>query len=486
MAIPELLIGTLFQSTCQVAELVGGTSITQIGADVYTGAFDTIDANKKHVGARVIEYRGEIWTTEYDSGPFLRVWGYNGTSWSLRHSNSGATRTIGMWIVNTGSAQRLVVVGTDQSANVRVSYTDDGSSWTDFSVSATGWSVGNGPTGKSILFNNKIYINYASGATPYCIEVDPVAETVSNITPGWPTFSVSSTDSGCFVVYDDRLFCAHQAFDGNPAPFNLYEFTGGGWSTNVTIDSLNLGLGVPERGCAAAFTDPSTGDLIVLVNGANTSAQLGSHCYRLTPSGLSFTVTDITSTVIPSGFRPGDRATNDAVEDRWFAFVSTDNPASPEIYPFLAQGPAPGTGYAVYQWQGVGSVMTSVGSGPSTVYAIPEAVFGGGDRISRGPGSQCVIESAQAVLGGYEISYRVYGTQTGQNVTLWYSTEQEVPDQQATISAQTGGSGITGGNTVTGIDGDDGTTLYTLTWDIDADGVTSGDASHMLLDIQAP
>lgn len=484
MPLPELLIANQFQNTMQVAELVGGTSITQIGADVLaSGHFDSIDTDKKHVGARVIEYRGEIWTTTYETGPNLRIKGYDGSTWTTRHTNSGASRTIGMWIVNTGSAQRLVVVGTDQSANARVSYTDDGSSWTDFSVSLSGWSVTAAPTGKTILFNNKIYFLYGSGVTPYCVEVDPIAGSASNIPVQWSPGTVSSTDNGCFVVYDDRLFCFHAAATGNSHNLTLYEFTGGGWSANTNV-ALSNDSGRLRHGCGTMFTDPSTGDLIVITNGYDTAFQRGSRAFRLTPSGTTFTPSDITTTVIPSGLRPGVRGvSDDHMEDRWFVYVNTDTPGSTEVYFFAAAGPAPGTGYSVYQWAGVGAEMTLVGVGPSTTYGVPEAPFGGGDRISRGSGNQCEFVSGLKVPGGFQVSYRVWGLQPGQSVTLWYSLSQETPDQQASISAQTGGSGISGGNQVDGITGDDGATLFTLTWDALADAVPVPDSAHLFLDI---
>lgn len=498
MAIPELLVGSILQSAgnnVQVAELVGGTSLNQIGADLSSTSFEANDANRKAVTNFVVEYRGDLYCN-YLTNSAAGVWAlhrWNGTSWSnfdnyelTGQFPGGAgvyTESLGTWVVNTGSVQRIFSLAYNSTNGVlRMLYSDDGTSWT-FSADI---GVGSGTpldTGKSILFNNKLYIAFADSLNSVSVvEVDPIAIAASIVKTGLVASTQPNSTHAGLTVYDDRLFLCVEASAAN---LSLYEFTGGGWSFNVNITtSMSFNTGNPEQGACAMFTDPTTGDLIVFFNGTNSGFQRGSFAVRLTPSGSTFTPTDITNTVVPAGLRPGVRGTAAVhIEDRWFVFVSTDTPGSTEVYLFVAQGPAPGSGYTIYQWVDVSTEVSLVGAGPSTIYAIPETPFGGGDRIYRNTGNQCAIESAQAVLGGYEISYRVYGTQSGQSVTLWYSQGQEAPDQQGSISAQTGGSGITGGNTVTGITGDDGTTLFTLVWDIAADGVPSGDACHILLDI---
>lgn len=493
MAIPELLIGSSFQATVQAAELVGGTTINTQSGNTATNSSEGVNNLVKAVANRFVEYRGDIFTAHH-TGNIGTVHRYSGGSWTQElNGPNGITlggQTLGGFIANGGGVQRLFFVGQLGNGNNHyIQYSDDGTTWNTAASLLSESGLVN--SGKSILFNNKAYSLAASTITPRCREFDPFALTATSIPVAWPSRSVQNgTDNGCFIVYDDRLFCVH--IDDNIAgsgDYALYEFTGGGWSLNTQITNDNrLGGGFTQisEGACCAFTDPTTGDLIAITNGKQTNfgATYGSMAFRLTPNGTSFTVNEITGTVIPAGLQPGVRGSTNAIEDRWYVFDSTDTPGSNEIYFFTAEGPAPGTSYTVYQWNGVASVITSIGSGPSTtVYSIPEAANGGGDRIFRSSGNQPAIETGAAVLGGYQISYRVYGTQSGQSVTGWYSQEQESPMQQMTISAQTGGSGITGGNTVTGITGDDGATLFTLTWDTTTDNIPSGDTCSMFLDI---
>lgn len=504
MPIPNLLIASTLQSagnTVQVAELVGGTTINQIGADLSSTSF-TPNTNVRKIVANVpVEYRGDIYCN-YLTNNVAGIWAlhrWNGSTWSnfdnyeLTGQFPGGTGVytdaLGTWVVNTGTVQRIFSLAFNSGGgNVNMLYSDDGTTW-NFVTLGTFSTFLYG--GKHVLFNNKVYLLSANSVSCQVYEIDPIALTATFVSTGIPGSTQPFTTSAALGVYDDRLFLA---VERQNTDFGLYEFTGGGWSFVVDANgqSMNFNTGNPERGAACMFTEPTTGDLIVIFNGVNASFNRGSFASRLIPSGSSFTVEDLSLTVtnpngdgvIPTGLQPGARATTGAIEDRWFVVVSTNTPGSTEVYLFVAEGPAPGTGYAVYQWQGIGTQMSSVGVGPSTIYAIPEAPFGGGDRIYRNVANQAVIETAAAIPGGYRISYRVYGLQTNQNVTLWYSLGQEVPDQQAmSIIAQTGGSGITGSTTVNGITGDDGATLFTLDWDAESDGVAVPDAAHMFLDI---
>jgi len=189
--------------------------------------------------------------------------------------------------------------------------------------------------------------------------------------------------------------------------------------------------------------------------------------------------------VIPVAFRPGARATAAAMEDHFYSVTVNDTaPGSPEAYIFFTQGPSPGTGYSVYTWTDASTLLVSPAAGPSVVFTIPQEKFGGGLRINRGTGNQIVPEFTTATLTGLEFSYRVEGTIAAQTVRGYYSEDQETPTTQMSISSQTGGGGIGGGNSVTGVTGDDGTTLFTFVWDFVTDGVANADACHFMLDIR--
>lgn len=499
MAIPELHIVNPYQGafgSLQPAELVGGTTINSIGNPIAAGGGEAVlsgNLTYKEIHNRVVEYRGKIYVLFRGQSPanqaIVSVYDRaSPPSWGTVLAsglNTAYGDYSGLYIASTGSAQRLFFAHRDGTGNMHIRWTDNGSSWNDTGTLGLHPLMGRGP---GVMFNNKLYLPYYNTSGDKGVtEIDPIAGSFSKVAAPWV---MQSTDkiSVDMCVLNDRLY-ALVADTFNTGDFELYEFTGSGWSSNTSITSDNRIFGYPnvDEGQCHLFKDPNQDALIAVVNGSSdgTSTNSGSMAFELTPSGGSFSVSDITNTVIPAGLRPGVRgASNDHTEDRWYGYASNDStPGSPEHFLFFAAGPAPGTGYSVYTWVNASSVMTLVGAGPSTQYSLPNQKFGGGLRINRGVGNQCVIESAAAVLGGYRVSYRVYGTQSSQTVRLYYSTDQEVPSSQATISAQTGGGGISGGNAVTGVTGDDGVTLFTLDWDLSADGIGSGDASHLMLDI---
>ena len=493
MAIPELLVADVFKTGTppQVAELVGGTTINAIGGACSANAGDgALTVAERSACNYVAEYRGEIFVAYQTGALAINIDGYNrGTGlWTSRHTAAVAGGT-GLFVANTGTVQRLFMFGRSSVGGTLCVYTDDGVTWTTTASLGGNFpaSIGENP---SIMFNNKLYTPYGnSGGQVY--EFDPIALSFSNIAVAFGGSLISLRADLC--VHDDRLFLL--AMDDSSAPatadYALFEFTGSGFTLNTTITADSRGgTSNMEEGQLTLFKDPSTNNLIAICNGAGAGGAVGttnngSTAFQLVPSGSVFTPTEITNTVIPVALRPGARtASLSDVEDRWFSITVNDTaPGTAEVYLFFAQGPAPGTGYSVYQWVNASTLLASPVAGPSTIYTIPQEKFGGGSRINKGVGNQCVIEKGEPVLGGYQISYRVYGTQSSQSVTLWYSLDQETPDTQASISAQTGGSGISGGNQVDGITGDDGSTLFTLRWDLTADGVPNGDAAHLLLDI---
>lgn len=492
MAIPELLVADTWKSGTppQVYELVGGTTLNAIGGPCLVNAFDGARAaTEGNACNQVIDYRGEIFIIYNSALNVMKIDGYNrGTGlWTNRHTTT-TNNTTGLFIANTGTVQRLFTLGNQGGANTFIDYTDDGVTWS--TTASLGFHSGSGGSqNPAVMFNNKLYAVYArSGYRVY--EADPIALTYTELSGG-PAGNTNST-RGDLCVHDDRLFLlalddATLAIGSNYA---LYEFTGSGFSLNtqITNDSRG-GAAAIDEGERNLFKDPSTNNLIALCNGAGSggvsgTTNNGSTAFQLVPSGSVFTPTEITNTVIPAALRPGARATANALEDRWYSVTVNDTaPGTPEVYIFIAEGPAPGTGYAVYAWTDASTLLASPAAGPTTAFSIPQFKAGGGDRINKGAGNQCAIEFGTPVLGGYQISYRVYGTQSSQNVTGYYSLDQEAPSTQMTFSAQTGGSGITGGNTVTGITGDDGTTLFTVTWNTVTDGVANGDAATMMLDI---
>tara|TARA_R100001244_G_scaffold25113_2_gene25373 strand:+ start:40893 stop:42377 length:1485 start_codon:yes stop_codon:yes gene_type:complete len=494
MAIPELLVADVFKTgaQAQVYELVGGTTLNAIGAAVGNNANEGTPATTEGgICNRVCEYRGELYMAVSLVTTGLEIHKYNrGTGlWSIIHSyGTGANSITGLYVVNTGTVQRMFLAARVVGSS-RIIYTDDGTVWSETvdQINVGASSFGQNP---GVMFNNKLYQGYMTNGH-LCFEVDPTALSIVSLNVA----SIATTSDGGpmdLVAHDDRLMmlCTDDDFVG-AVDWALYEFTGSGFVLNTQITTGLAWNNTTQvaHGMVCLFQDPGNNNLIALVNGIGelgaVSTDYGSSAFRLAPSGSSFTVTNITDPLIPTAYRPGTRTTVNDASDRWYCVVVNDTtPGTPEAYIFLAIGPAPGTGYSVYTYVDDTTELVSPVAGPSTAYSIPQTKFGGGLRINKASGNQCAIEFGQAVEGGYEVSYRIYGTVTSQTVRGYYSLDQETPTTQMTIASQTGGGAISGGNSITGVTGDDGSTLFTLVWDIETDLVVSGDAVHIILDIR--
>jgi hypothetical protein len=501
MAIPELLVADVFKTGAQVQvyELVGGTTLNAIGTPIGADASENTPAiGEKNVVNRVVEYRGELYMAYLETPIDLVVQKFNRgtglwTAVTLPALGGTANSITGLYVANTGTVQRLFLA-LREVGDGRILYTDDGTNW---SVTGTLVGIGAGYLDRNpgIMFNNKLYQPYQFNGY-FVYEIDPIALAITALTlpDAAGTADASPAD---FAIHDDRLFLLIVDEDwGLEANWVLQEFTGSGFVVNTQITTgANWNNTTPEglNGQCCLFKDPNNNNLIALVNGTGSTGgdgDSGASAFRLVPSGGSFTPTNITTDLTPTAYRPGARGVSpNHAQDRWFCVVVNDtSPAAPEVYIFLAVGPAPGTGYTVYKYvtdaTELGTGLSTSVAGPTTAFAIPHFKSGGGLRINKGTGNQCMIEKGAGILGAYQISYRVYGTVASQVVRLYYSTDQEAPSVQATLSAQTGGVGITA-NAVTGVTGDDGTTLFTLDWNLTADGVANGDACHLMLDITA-
>lgn len=496
MTIPNLLISAPFQGAFGAtapAELVGGTTITPIGGTPPgAGAAEALSANAKDMSNRNCTYRGQRYTVFRGQSTANNARVYTSdpaspTAWSQVYASGTNTAYLyysGLYQANTATLQRLFFFAADAGNTLVIHYTDDGSSWSalDTGISIAGARIGDAPV---VMFNNKAYYAARQSNVSYLVEVDPIALTATTIVAPWAATSVD-TINAALCVFEDRLMIL-VAETAGAGDYSLWEFTGAGVALNtaITADNRLLTYSDIDTGQMHLFKDPLVSKLVAICNGSqdNTFAGAGLLSFDLVPSGSVFTPTDTTSVVVPAGLRPTVRgASGDHAEDRVLGYASNDVVGAPEHFLFIATGPNPGTGYSVYQYVDSVTEMTFVAAGPSTIYSLPNQLYGGGFRINAGTGNQPIIETGVAVLGGYEVRYRVFGLQVGQTVTGYYSLGQNMPLQQMTIDAQTGGSGLGGGG-VTGITGDDGATLFTFRWDIATDGVPNPDAAHLMVDI---
>ena len=319
-------------------------------------------------------------------------------------------------------------------------------------------------------------------------EIDPVAGTVSIYTGAWVGSGTPGFGTCDLCVAFDKLW-AVAADDYTTGQWNLYEFTGTGFTLNSqisqttnTIDNVGFGSGKP-----VLWTDNTNLYVVACtardeVDGAN----IGSTCYRGVPSGATFTWVQDDGTVA-AALQPGVRAAPAAREDLWGVYVDNDtDPLNPAFYLFVAPGTAPGTSYTVYRWEGFGTEMgtgtttgeTGPGASVTTAFTLPEMKYGGAEAISQPEATYGEIEAESQILGAYRLFYRTPGTVANLTGRVYFSLGQGPPDTLAVL--------VGGGNTFGPITGDSRASLRTVDIDLTLSGITSppSDSSNWMIKLE--
>ncbi len=354
MAIPNLLMLHFAGTNVQVWTTIAGALDTQIGSDV--SALDVvIIENTIKAHNRVVEFKGARYCIgKTASASTVSVCeedtGGSGNWGSVYASAADAESTgrdhSGLYIIHDGTDQLLCFsYHQDGTTNLRIAKSNDGVTW-DAEASIDSGIVAH--RGLGIVFQNKIWL--AQAGVDFA-QIDPVAGSVT-------VYTVSDSGAtGTLVVFRDTLYLIRRFGDS----LVIEEFTGSGFSSNTTIHDSGAGWVLDSRGQNAAWVTDSVIHVIGVggrLSGGATNGQ-GSHYYTLTPTGSTFSVQNLTTTVIPSGLRP-DRANKTG--DKWYVHTSTDNdPTVPEYYLFHVAHDDTTTGdWTVFQFTTNAAELTSV------------------------------------------------------------------------------------------------------------------------------
>jgi len=483
MPIPNLLALNAFGSLpLQMHELQGGITPAQIGSDFggTNRVFTEVTSHRGNHGNFAKTFKGERYCLTLST-----------TLAEVRRENEGGA---GVWgvvfthsltatftnpeyflhIVKDGNDIALVMgfcrSGAPSICSAK-SNTGQSGSWTEVNFSPGFGRM----TSSSVVFRNRIYWYEATGSMLH--ELDPVAATHSGISNIGIFTNANMPD---FCVAFDKLWLVAQDVAGALGRLALYEFTGGGWTFNSYIGATT-GHNDTQQSCKWCLWTDNTNLYAVGYtekDEANVDGQVGSTVWRGVPAGSSFTWTQNDTTMI-AGLRPNARGfVLAARDDLWSIFVDSDtDPANPVFYLIVTQGPAPGTGHAIYQWNGFGVEMgPGPGASVSIAFTLPEQKQGGGESISQGAATYGEIEAETAIAGAYRLSYRTPGVVSGLTGRVYFSVGQGPPDTLATLAG--------GGTTFGPITGDNRSTLRTIDVSLTLSGISSGDASNWAIDLR--
>jgi hypothetical protein len=466
--------------TPSVFELVNGTQLSLIGDEDIGDGLEGNFPESIHTN-RILEFKGKryLWHKE-----FIKEENEGGTgNWGIVHTTNASANTdlsSGLFTVLRNGV--LNMVGMAHGGSFRVAFRFDGTTWTNI----TGLSGGTIRSGKALTFNNKLYWDVYDATFVY----DPVDDSLASL--GFNgSFNTVCRD---YCVLNNELFAAgYNEGSGSNQEARLWKLEDTGWEVAHIFSSspdINMHFAA-EYNTPILFT-PDNQNLVLIISGETSVGVAGDQAALIQNPGTgSQVVTDITDPIIPSDFRPGGaNAVNGA---RYILFTDTQNssvPTSPDFYIWRLAVHNSGN-WGFYQYTDTSTELTYLGIGPSFQYVGPHIKQGGQGRISAGANATSTNKVYAAMenpvisstMGAMDVSFRVYGTDTGLDGRVYLSLNQETPDTQITILSVSGGSASVASNVISNITADGGATLYTFTWAAASDGVTDGVPVTLVMDL---
>lgn len=260
------------------------------------------------------------------------------------------------------------------------------------------------------------------------------------------------------------------------------EFSGNAWTKISSFGPANVGVSTHNRRRTIFFRDGSS---IIAIHFVIVAGTFGWKAFKF---DSSLVVADISATVLPSALRPvGSGGTWSGISgnDRMFVSTNNDTPGSPSFTIYHEADPFEGTTFTVYSWNGIASLMTSLGTGGDVYHSIPsDQSFSGGSRIWTAGELDALITDRDNVDGGDIIKFKASGGGTGKIAKIFFSTTGGHTLTQATLvtSSVTGGSAIQSGNDITNVSAN-GTTEYSATINYTSNSISDGDRVQYYIEI---
>ena len=493
MPIPPILTLNGFDGATdrQVHELSAGTTPSQIGSNISGTANWPLSSGTRynHNGFAktfknerycIVKAAGNLASIRRENEGGSGNWGQVGVS-TTTVSNDDCS---GLHIVKDSSNNDIalvtVVANNLSQIEVGVSNTGQSGSWTWTTIATTNAININSTV---VVFRNRLYfaINISR-----VLEVDPIALTATEIVAPWTLSNFGQVD---MCVAFDTLYAVSANGYGFSNSWTLYQFTGGSFSVVQAIMSNSTGsVGIgAASGKNCIWTDNTNLYLLAstALDDTGSVTNAGSTCYRGVPIGGGMYTWTQDDDTVPSGIRVGTARGAAGANDRWSIYVDNDtDPTNPSYYLIVAEGAAPGTGHAIYRWEGFGNTMglgattgeIGPGSSVSTTFALPEVKHGGAEAISQPSASYPEIEDDEVVSGAYRLYYRVWGAETGLTGRVYFSTEQGPPDTLATL--------VGGGTSFGPVAGDAGVSLRQVDIDLGLSGITGPDNSTWMIKLE--
>jgi hypothetical protein len=325
------------------------------------------------------------------------------------------------------------------------------------------------------VFQNQLYRSNGGNIVKY----DPITDLIITQTASTGSIAGEYTD---MIVFDNRLWHINQGNTGD-----IHELVGGQWINRRNHLNANLDN-------TPSFFEKD-GNLYVL--GATTTGSLdGWHFGRFDVDTYAFT--NLTAAVLPDEIRDGgpfETPSHYWGNTRSHVIIDQDSdPENPRVIVLI--GTANGFTTTVTAWEFIDETQQLVkfpGGNLTGEMLFPHNNWGSGSYHWTKNELNAHIVGTRAVQLGEEIDFIAYGDPgaSDKRVRIYYSNEQENANVSATLlSAGPLTSGVsimtdTFGDYVDGVDAD-GSTVYTIVRDIDADGAIVGQRQVLMPYIERP
>ena len=482
-------VNVTWLDTAFVMQTTGANSrvIRYVGlSEVDLGAtFGALESGGTNISARnrVIQVGGAVYAV-LNAGVYALQ--PDGTTWSNAALDGGLVfsdpSTAGDAVVRSGLSVVYIsdvphLVGVYRSSGGQlIGYTLNVNTGT-WAEAAESIGLADVPTGANggfwneIVFRGQLHIFGSDAVTnlPRAFRFNPATGAYTSDT----TAIFDAVDRGLDAcVFNNRL---HAVYRTSTDSLRLAEWVNGTWTDISEVDAGPIDAATDiHRRCV--FTDQT--NLYAIVGSDSTW-----RCWQLDGS---FTTSDISIAVLPDELRSaavGGGSFVGTPDGRMFAFADVDTvPGSLDIYLRYAADGTAGTPWTIYEWQGNAATMTSPGSVGDVAHALVSAKATGGEYIFTPSELDILITGKAPVLGGERIFFKAFGEPgpTNKVVEFYYNREGEPTTSLATLTGTAaGGVAVRVGNEVQDVQAD-GVTVYEVTWNINADAISTGDRVQLV------
>lgn len=438
-------------STPQLKRVRGVGTVSNVGP-----TFGTLDAGG------TIQFRQPINRAVFFMGAILAIVGTGvyrsvdgGLFWSLVFTitslSANTSNKSGLNVVTVNNINYLCFVYLDTSSNLRGGRSTDGVTWVTDGPVTLGFEQDGFQS--DTVFNGQLWaLGCVGSALGQIVSYTPGMGTSGLVVIPPPSnyattcMSLAIFNSGLYITGINPVGLARELFKIE--------------STVALVASLGSFTGSPAGDFKPAML--VDGDNLYVFTLKNSNSTWG--CFQV---DSNYTVTDITSTVIPGGMTG---AVGASTSSRVLTFVDTDwaPGTNPPKYLVHSANGLSGTSRSLYAWQGptLPLVLLDAGGNTAQAFSITKFPTASGFFIVGPP--ICVIQmvAPSTTESGLVISFILSGPAGASNsqVRLWYGlTNDEYLQRLGTLSSPSDGSLNPANTAVTGLVVDSAT-VYSFTW----------------------